>query len=154
MELHPSRINVKKPTRPINAALNLARPYNREPLKPRDHRPEQGQVNFLKLRCFTLLECTPTQRVLTFITPSSAAVCKLIFCGNLLRSKTTKKRLTNCRAHEVRGAAATCYTNGLFNKPAQVTPAKTTSCDKVRRYFRLRNGYFYRVIPCAKLARK
>jgi hypothetical protein len=25
-----------------------------------------------------------------------------------LRSKTTKKRLTNCRAHEVRGAGAPC----------------------------------------------
>ena len=43
------------------------------------------------------------------ITLSSAAVCKLIFCGKLLRSKTTKKRLTTCRAHEVRDAAALCY---------------------------------------------
>jgi hypothetical protein len=42
------------------------------------------------------------------LTLSSAAGCKLVFCGKLLRSKTTKKRLTNCRAHEVRGAAAPC----------------------------------------------
>ena len=33
----------------------------------------------------------------------------MVFCGILLRSKTTKKRLTTCRAHEVRDAAAPCY---------------------------------------------
>jgi hypothetical protein len=43
------------------------------------------------------------------LTLSSAAGCKLVFCGKLLRSKTTKKRLTTCRAHVVRGAAAPCY---------------------------------------------
>lgn len=43
------------------------------------------------------------------LTLSSAAVCKLFFCGILLRSKTTKERLTNCRAHEVCGAGAPCY---------------------------------------------
>ncbi len=43
------------------------------------------------------------------VTLSSAAGCKLVFCGNFLRSKTTKKRLTTCRAHEVRDAAAPCY---------------------------------------------
>ncbi len=37
-------------------------------------------------------------KVLRPITPSSAAVCKLWFCGILLRSKTTKLRLTNCPA--------------------------------------------------------
>ena len=47
-------------------------------------------------------------------TLSSAAVRKLTFCGKLLRSKTTKKRLTNCRAHEVRGAAAPCYKITVF----------------------------------------
>ena len=46
---------------------------------------------------------------LVSLTLSSAAGCKLVFCGILLRSKTTKKRLTTCRAHEVRGAAALCY---------------------------------------------
>ncbi len=50
------------------------------------------------------------------ITPSSAAVCKLVFCGSLLRSKTTKKRLTNCRAHEVCGAAAPCYGKFYYEK--------------------------------------
>jgi hypothetical protein len=43
------------------------------------------------------------------LTPSSAAVCKLVFCGKLLRSKTTKKRLTNCRVREAHGAGAPCY---------------------------------------------
>jgi hypothetical protein len=38
----------------------------------------------------------------------------LVFCGKLLRSKTTKKRLTTCRAHEVRGAAAPCYKITVF----------------------------------------
>jgi hypothetical protein len=48
-------------------------------------------------------------KMLFHITLSSAAGCKLVFCGKLLRSKTTKKRLTTCRAHEVRDAAAPCY---------------------------------------------
>src|SRR5690606_30256430 len=48
-------------------------------------------------------------------------------------------------------AAAPCYTNGFFNKTERVRLTKTTGCDKVRRCFRLRYGYFYRVIPCAKL---
>jgi hypothetical protein len=43
------------------------------------------------------------------ITFSSAAVCKLNFCGILLRSKTTKRRLTNCRVREAYGAGAICY---------------------------------------------
>jgi hypothetical protein len=50
MELHPSKINFKKPTDFINPALNLARPDNREKLKTRDDRPEQRQLNSLKLR--------------------------------------------------------------------------------------------------------
>jgi hypothetical protein len=43
-----------------------------------------------------------------YLTLSSAAGCKLVFCGKLLRSKTTKRQLTNCRAHEVCGAGAAC----------------------------------------------
>lgn len=35
--------------------------------------------------------------------------CKLIFCGTFCVAKPQKKRLTNCRAHEVRGAGAPCY---------------------------------------------
>jgi hypothetical protein len=50
MELHPSRTNFKKLISFINTALNLARPDNREKLKTRDHRPEQRQINTLKLR--------------------------------------------------------------------------------------------------------
>jgi hypothetical protein len=50
MELHPSRTNLKKLNSLINTALNLARPDDREKLKTRDHRPEQRQINFLKLR--------------------------------------------------------------------------------------------------------
>jgi hypothetical protein len=98
MELHPSRINFKKPTNFINPALNLARPANREKLKTRDHRSEQRQINTLKLRFHKPLKSTRTKVILTFITLSTAAVCKLGFCGNLLRSKTTKTRLTNCPA--------------------------------------------------------
>jgi hypothetical protein len=50
MELHPSRTNYKKLISFINTALNLARPDNREKQKTRDHRPEQRQINSLKLR--------------------------------------------------------------------------------------------------------
>ncbi len=69
-----------------------------------------------KYSCFeecSLCFCDVSEAValnfLLFVTPSSAAVCKLAFCGKLLRSKTTKRRLTNCRAHEVCGAGAPCY---------------------------------------------
>jgi hypothetical protein len=50
MELYPSRTNFKKRTYFTNTALNLARPDNREKLETRDHRPEQRQINTLKLR--------------------------------------------------------------------------------------------------------
>jgi hypothetical protein len=50
MELYPSRTNFKKRTYFTNTALNLARPDNREKLETRDHRPEQRQINSLKLR--------------------------------------------------------------------------------------------------------
>jgi hypothetical protein len=108
MELHPSRTNLKKRTYFTNTALNLARPANRDKLKTRDHRPEQRQINSLKLRFHKLFESTKTKVILTFITPSSAAVFKLWFCGILLRSKTIKPRLKNCPAHEVRDAGTTC----------------------------------------------
>jgi hypothetical protein len=52
----------------------------------------------------------------SFLTPSSAAVFKLWFYGTLLRSKTIKLRLKNCPAHEVRGAATTCYVIFLLAK--------------------------------------
>jgi hypothetical protein len=68
MELHPSRINFKKPKNFINPALNLARPPNREKLKTRDHRPEQRQMNSLKLRFHKLFESTKTKVIQTFIT--------------------------------------------------------------------------------------
>jgi hypothetical protein len=96
MELHPSRTTFKKLIHFINPALNLARPDNREKLKTRDHRPEQRQINSLKLRFHKPFKSTKTKMILTFITLSSAAVCKWRLCGILLRSKTTKALLTNC----------------------------------------------------------
>jgi hypothetical protein len=50
MELHPSRTTFKKLIHFTNTALKLARFDNREKLKTRDHRPEQRQINSLKLR--------------------------------------------------------------------------------------------------------
>jgi hypothetical protein len=68
MELHPSRTNFKKRTYFTNTALNLARPDNREKLKPRDHRPEQMQIDSLKLRFHKPFESTKTKVIPTFIT--------------------------------------------------------------------------------------
>jgi hypothetical protein len=50
MELHPSKTNFKKLIYFTNTALNLARPDDQEILKTRGHRPEQRQINTLKLR--------------------------------------------------------------------------------------------------------
>jgi hypothetical protein len=50
MELYPSRTNFKKLIHFTNTALNLARPDDREKLKTRGHRPEQRQIDLLKLR--------------------------------------------------------------------------------------------------------
>jgi hypothetical protein len=108
MELHPSRTNFKKLIHFTNTALNLARPDNREKLKTRDHRPEQRQINSLKLRFHKPFESTKTKVVLTFITPSSAAVFKLWFYGILLRSKTIKPRLKNCPVRGAHDAGTTC----------------------------------------------
>jgi hypothetical protein len=83
MELRPSRTNFKKLIHFTNTALNLARPDNRDKLKTRDHRPEQRQMNSLKLRFHKPFKSTRTKVIPTFITLSSAAVCKLVFCGNL-----------------------------------------------------------------------
>jgi hypothetical protein len=83
MELHPSRTNLKKLIHFTNTALNLARYDNREKLKTRDHRPEKRQINSLKLRFHKPKESTKTEVILTFITPSSAAVFKLWFYGIL-----------------------------------------------------------------------
>jgi hypothetical protein len=77
MELHPSRTNFNKRTYFTNIALNLARPANREELKTRDHRPEQRQINSLKLRFHKPFKSTITKVIQTFITLSTAAVCKL-----------------------------------------------------------------------------
>jgi hypothetical protein len=63
----------------------------------------------LKLRFQKLFESTKTKVILTFITPSSAAVFKLWFYGILLRSKTIKLRLKNCPRSAATGAATTCY---------------------------------------------
>jgi hypothetical protein len=68
MELHPSRTNFKKLIHFTNTALKLARPDNREKLKTRDHRPEQRQVNSLKLRFHNPFKSTTMKIILTFIT--------------------------------------------------------------------------------------
>jgi hypothetical protein len=87
-----------------NSFFNLLRKQNWPKWKTQKH------SFFKKYRfCFCDASEAVALKFLPFVTLSSAAGCKLVFCGKLLRSKTTKKRLTTCRAHEVRDAAAPCY---------------------------------------------
>jgi hypothetical protein len=93
MELHPSRTNFKKLISFINTALNLARPANREELKPRDHRPEQRQINSLKLRFHKPFKSTTMKMILTFITLSTTAVCKSRVVEYFCEAKPQKRDL-------------------------------------------------------------
>jgi hypothetical protein len=61
--------------------------------KTRDHRPEQRQINSLKLRFQKLFESTKTKVILTFITLSTTAVCKLCVVEYFCVAKPHKRDL-------------------------------------------------------------
>jgi hypothetical protein len=110
MELHPSRTNLKKRTYFTNTALNLARPANRDKLKTRDHRPEQRQINSLKLRFHKLFESTKTKVILTFITLCSTAVCKKRIAINFAQqfAKCATYKLSSGGAERRNGVGTPC----------------------------------------------
>jgi hypothetical protein len=96
---HFPKRNTKK-----HSFFNLLRKQNSPKRKTQKH----SFFKIYRFRFFDAYEAVAL-KFLPFVTLSSAAGCKLVFCGKILRSKTTKKRLTTCRAHEVRDAAAPCY---------------------------------------------